>query len=196
MATNTRIFHIDKSPYRDVVQESSFFRPRISIEYNTKQTSIYSVDRTYSISGNSRRYLRVNVKNAVFASKLASNCNASLIVIPLNSEKQHPAIEYVRLMWEGEADEVNVNIQTRVHIQPGEKRLLHMIFSDSTFPSILVNPPSPIHASISSKEALDTFHPRIIEHGFPVGDFIVEVTITSDNSRPCKCYFMVNVGSE
>lgn len=84
----------------------------------------------------------------------------------------------------------------RRHIQPGEKGLIQVIFSDSAFSTISVRPPNPIHAVISSKEALDAFHPRIIEHGFTVGDFKIEIAITSDNSRPHKSYFRVHVGNQ
>lgn len=197
MAIHTRLYDINRSSNRESVKESLFFRPRLSMEYNVKTyPSIYSPDRTYPIVGISRRYLRMYVKNAKLASKVAENCNASLIVIPLNSGIQYPANEYVKLAWEGSVNEVNVKTKTSRHIQPGEKGLLHLIFSDSTFPSVQVNPPSPIYAVVSSKDALDVFHPRIIEHGFLIGSFIVEVSITSDNSRPCKCYFKVDVGDQ
>jgi hypothetical protein len=51
---------------------------------------------------------------------------------------------------------------------------LHIIFSDSSFPNTPVDPPTPIHAVISSKQDLDTFSLHV-EHGFVVGIFKVHV---------------------
>jgi len=194
MATNIRLSDIGGSSNRQAIEEPSFFRPRLSIEYNAdKQPSIFSPDRTYTIAGVSRRYLRISVNNAVFMSKVANHCKARLIVRPINRQIQYPTIENVPLTWEGSFDDVNVKTITERNIQPGEKALLHVVFSDSTFATIGVEPPTPIHAVISTKAALDTFPPRIIEIGFIIGDFIIEVVITSDNGRPCKSYFVVHV---
>lgn len=78
---------------------------------------------------------------------------------------------------------VNTNIEK--DIQPNSKELLHVIFSDSTFPSVKVDPPTPIHAMISTKELLDNTKNQFVERGFTVGDFKIKVTITSDNAKAC-----------
>ena len=51
-----------------------------------------------------------------------------------------------------------------------------------------MNPPSPIHAVISSKEALQSLTPRIIEHGLVPGNFIVKITVTSEKANCHECF--------
>ena len=82
-------------------------------------------------------------------------------------------------------------------IQPNSKELLHVVFSDSTFSTMPVDPSAPIHVVISSKDVLDTFdNQHIIERRFIVGDFIIKITITSDNAKSHKSCFSVHVDTE
>jgi hypothetical protein len=114
-----------------------------------------------------------------------------------NVKQQYPALQEVALTWEGSAGNVNMNTSVEKDIQPNSKELLHVVFSDSTFPAMSVDPPIPIHAVISSKDILDTFeNQHIIERGFIVGDFIVKITITSNNAKLYKSYFSVHVDTE
>jgi hypothetical protein len=174
-----------------------FNRPRFRIEHDeNRYPSIYAPARTYLPLDISRKYLRIHIRNK--GKTVAQNCKASLIVIrSYPKQQQYPAIEDVQLAWEGSSNEVNVNTTIAREIQPDERALLHVIFSDSSFPNIPVKPPTPIHAVISSKETLDTsFQPRIIEHGFVIGDFNIEITTHSDNTKAHKCYFRVHVGEQ
>ena len=125
--------------------------------------------------------------------KSQKNCRARLIVIP-TAQQQYPAIQDVPLTWEGQ--DVNVDTNIEKDIQPNSRELLHIIFSDSTFPTVNVDPPTPIHAVISREEFLDNTSSQFIESGFIVGDFKIKVTITSDNAKECKSYFSVYVGNE
>jgi hypothetical protein len=111
--------------------------------------------------------------------------------------QQYPAIQEVALTWEGVAGEVNTNTSVEKDIQPNSRELLHVAFSDSTFPTTNTDPTTPIHAVISSKDLLDTFdNQNIIERGFIVGDFIIKITITANNAKSCYSYFSVHVGKE
>jgi hypothetical protein len=111
--------------------------------------------------------------------------------------QQYPSIQEVALTWEGVAGDVNMNTSVEKDIQPNSKELLHVGFSDSTFPTTSVNPPTSIHAVISSKDLLDTFdNQHIIERAFIVGDFTIKIIITSDNAKSCNSYFSVHVGKE
>ena len=122
----------------------------------------------------------------------AENCKAKLRVIPEDDGKQYPAIQDIQLAWEGQEGDVNVNTTLEKDIQPHNGReLLHVVFSDSSFPNI----PAPIHAVVSSKQALDTFSLHI-EHGFVVCSFIVKITITSYNSKTCTSFFKIDVGNQ
>jgi hypothetical protein len=63
--------------------------------------------------------------------------------------QQYPSIQEVALTWEGVAGDVNMNTSVEKDIQPNSKELLHVGFSDSTFNTTSVNPPTSIHAVIS-----------------------------------------------
>ena len=170
-----------------------FSKPRFTIEHDeNKYPNIYAPARTYQSLNLSRKYPRIRVRNK--GKTVAQNCKASLIVKPRIQGQQYPSIEDVQLAWEGSSNEVNTNTTIIRDIQPDEKARLHVIFSDSSFPNIHVDSPAPIYAVISSKEVLDTYiKPRIIEHGFVVGDFDIEVTICSDNAKAHKCHFRIHV---
>ena len=99
------------------------------------------------------------------------------------------------LGWEGQAGTVNVNMESSKDIDPKARQLVHVVFSDSSFPTRTVDPPSPIDAVISSRDALVFRPPRIIEHGFVPGDFIVKISITCERAS-CEDYFRIRVGNE
>jgi hypothetical protein len=171
-----------------------FRRARLHIQHNEKKfRSIYAPARTYPNIGISRKYLRIYVRNK--GKEVATNCEARLIVIRAIGQ-QSPAIEEVVLGWEGIVGNVNKNIQITHSIDPKSRQLLHVVFSDSTFPTIQVDPPNPIHAVISSKATLDSFiNPRIIEHGLVPGQFIVKINVISENAN-CYEYFKINVDNQ
>jgi len=171
-----------------------FRRARLHIQHNERRySSIYAPARTYPNIGISRKYLRIQVRNR--GKEVATNCEARLIVIRTIAQ-QSPAIEEVILGWEGTVGNVNKNIQRTQFIDPKSRQLLHIVFSDSTFPTIQVDPPNPIHAVISSKATLDSFiNPRIIEHGFVPGQFIVKISVTSENAN-CHEYFKIDVNNQ
>jgi hypothetical protein len=129
--------------------------------------------------------------------KKAENCIAKLRVIPQNNEQQYPAIQDISLAWEGQTRDVNVDITLKKDIQPHGEELLHVIFSDSSFPNVPADPPTPIHAAISSKENLGTFSLHI-EQGLVVGNYVVKITITSDDThkKPYTAFFNVFVDKE
>ena len=171
-----------------------FRRARLHIQHNERRySSIYAPARTYPNIGISRKHLRIYIRNK--GNEVATNCEARLIVIRTIA-LQSPAIEEVILGWEGTVGNVNKNIQTTQSIDPKSRQLLHGVFSNSTFPTIRVVPPNPIHAVISSKATLDSFiNPHIIEHGFVTGHFIVRITVVSENAN-CHEYFKIDVNNQ
>ena len=72
-----------------------------------------------------------------------------MITIP-TVDQPYPAIQEVILGWEGSVDGVNENIEPGKDINPKSRELVHVVFSDSSFPTISVDPPPPKHAVISS----------------------------------------------
>ena len=80
-------------------------------------------------------------------------------------------------------------------IVPKSRELVHVVFSDSGFPTIQVVPPEPKHAVISSKEALTAERPRIVENGYSSGDYNIKITITSNNARSIE-YFRLHVDAD
>ena len=61
-------------------------------------------------------------------------------MIPQYDRKQYPAIEDVQLAWEGQSGDVNVNTIIEKDIPPYGEELLHVVFSDSSFPNTPVDP--------------------------------------------------------
>jgi hypothetical protein len=170
-----------------------FNKPRLSIKQDEKKyPSIYAPARTYTSVGISRKYLRIHVENR--GNVAAYKCKARLRVIR-TVDQQYPAIEDVVLVWEGSKGDVNMNTTIEKDVHPNAPELLHVIFSDSSFPNIPVEPSNPIHAVISSKNMLDTFNPRIIEHGFVVGDFVFGIIVNTERAK-CISYFKVHIDSE
>jgi hypothetical protein len=111
-----------------------FNRPRLSIKYDeNKHPSIYAPARTYPSAGISRKYLRIHVENN--GNVAAHKCKARLRVIRTVNQ-QYPAIEDVVLAWEDSEGDVNMNTTTEKDVHPNAPELLHVIFSDSSFPDI------------------------------------------------------------
>lgn len=159
------------------------------VEHDNKYPSIYAPERTYRDIH--RKYLRIYVKNK--HGSIACCCRSTLRVIP-TIQQQYPAVQDVALTWEGSAGDVNMNTSIEKDIQPNSRELLHVVFSDSTFPLIAVNPPTPIHAVVSSKDVLDTFdNQNIIERGFIIGKFTIRITVTANNAKSHESYFVVYV---
>jgi len=139
---NTSYSHRGKSRNR-------FFRkPRLKIQHNEDRfQAIYAPRRTYTDTQISRTYLRIHVKNS--GRETATNCQARLITIP-TIQQPFPAIQEVILGWEGTVDGVNENIESRKEIDPKSRELVHVVFSDSSFPTIPVVPPEPSTTGQSS----------------------------------------------
>ena len=171
-----------------------FNKSRLSIKHDEREyPSIYAPTRTYTSVNISRKYLRIHVENK--GNVTAYKCKARLRVIR-TVDQQYPTIEDVQLAWEGSKGDINVNTTIEKDIYPNAPELLHVIVSDSSFPNIPVEPSNhPIHAVISSKDTLDTFNPRIIEHGFVVGDFVFGIIVTAERAK-CISYFRVHIDSQ
>jgi hypothetical protein len=181
--------------HKHIQDNKGFFsKPKLVVEHDEKYESIYAPERTYQPQNIHRKFLRIYVGNK--GGSIARRCTAILMVRP-TVEQQYPAVQEVALTWEGLAGDVNMNTSIEKDIQPNSKALLHIVFSDSTFPNTYVDPPTPIHAVISSKDILDTFdNQHIVVRGFIVGDFIVRITVTSNNAKSHKSYFNIHVDTE
>ncbi|MGH9911853.1 MAG: hypothetical protein ACRD4W_05380 [Nitrososphaeraceae archaeon] len=175
---------------------SRFFRkPELIIEYDNKRPNIHWPARTCTFNDVTihRQYLRVNIWNK--GQGPAEHCKARLIVKPINNQKQYPSIEYVELAWGGDTRYIQVNTITEESIQPKERKLLHIIFSDSQFPSVKGDPPNPIHACILSKQNLERVGIFPVEQGFIVGEFVVEITVVSGRAH-VREEFIIHVDEE
>jgi hypothetical protein len=119
---------------------NKFFRkPKLKIQHDeVKFPAIYAPQRTYTDTQVSRKYLRIDVRNS--GGKTATDCEARLITIP-TIQQPYPAIQEVTLGWVGSVDGVNENIVSRKDIDPKSRELVHVVFSDSSFPIIEVFPP-------------------------------------------------------
>ncbi len=117
-----------------------------------------------------------------------------MITIP-TVDQPYPAIQEVILGWEGSVDGVNENIEPGKDINPKSRELVHVVFSDSSFPTISVDPPPPKHAVISSTAALTAQTPRIVENGYSPADYDIKITVTSGNVS-CRGYFRLHVDTQ
>jgi hypothetical protein len=173
---------------------SRFFRkPKLKIQHDEANLpAIYSPQRTYTDTQISRTYLRIHVRNS--GGETATNCEARLITIP-TVEQPYPAIQEAILGWEGSVDGVSEKIEPRKDINPKSRELVHVVFSDSSFPTIPVDPPEPKHAVISSMSALRSERPRIVENGYSPADYDIKITVTSGNVS-CRAYFRLHVDAQ
>ena len=118
--------------------------PELVVEYDEKYSSEYSPKLTYQPQNIWRKFLRIHVRNK--HRRIAYCCRATLMVRRLVAQ-QNPAVQEVALTWEGWSGNVNMNTSLEKDIQPNSKELLHVMFSDSTFPTTHVDPPVPYPCS-------------------------------------------------
>lgn len=178
--------------HRGKTRNRFFRRPRLKIQYDENRfPAIYVPQRTYVDTQVSRTYLRVYVKN--FGGEPARDCEARLITIP-TVKQPYPAIQEVVLGWEGSVDGVNDKIESNKDIEPKSRQLVHIVYSDSSFPARDVKPPEPKHAVIASTAALTDVRPRIVENGYSSADYVIRISITSESaSTSCSEYFRLHV---
>jgi hypothetical protein len=98
----------------------------------------------------------------------------------------------------------NVNdISESMNIQANSSRLLHVVFSDSDFANTDVNAPRR-YACISTFDRLETplrgpagqTNNLRVEDSFTNGEFVVEITITSDEGHYTTSRFLINVDTD
>jgi hypothetical protein len=170
-----------------------FFRPKLRIEFHEdKEKSTFTPERTFGETRNAifiRKYKRIRVRNN--GRGLARNCKARLeITIPKGADpNRYPSDDSRNLYWEGSG--IQQDTSTIKNIQPMEGReLLHVVFSDSRFLNTSMIPQQKF-ASISTNESLNHLG-IVVEDGFAEGDFIVVVTVVSDETAT-RAKFKVHV---
>jgi hypothetical protein len=173
--------------YHDIISNSSFFRPKLRLEFDEhKKQNDYAPSGT--AHGNTQRYLRVYVENEGYRS--VHNCQAEMaVVIPGDANGMfYPSDEWKLLAW-GRFPQSN-DLTDKRTIRGHGKELLHIVFSDSLFDGVHTNKEEEKRlAGISSIHTLTSITSDIWadgqtylkpQDGFPIGEFELELSITSD----------------
>jgi hypothetical protein len=169
---------------------SFFLKPRLSIEYDEKQSSTF-VPELGLVDQNGKqvctqKYLRLLVKNE--GRGIAHRCKAELQVIKEDTPFRAPSAEPKPLIWSGPSLEKDIGARHG-------KELLHAVFSDSRLSSIPDNTEDKnIYALVSTMESLYPKAPFIrAQDGFGEGNFKAEITITSEEGPFVKSTFRIHV---
>jgi hypothetical protein len=151
-----------------------FNRPRLRIECEEKkEPNVFTPER------GDTKYLRIRVKNK--GRRSAENCRARLTVIEDERDSaRYPSTDPKPLPW-GRSLELN-HLQEEANIHPfiGEE-LLHVAFSALWFCNEQLGIKYHRYAEISTLERLRRNDLRE-EDSFTIGDFIVEVIVTSEGA--------------
>jgi hypothetical protein len=189
-------------PYHDIIRNSSFFRPKLRLEFDERKKQ-----NDYAPSGiahsNTQRYLRIYVENKGYTS--VHNCQAEMVVvIPDNANPMlYPSDERKVLAW-GRFPQSN-DFDDKRTIRGHGKELLHIVFSDSLFDRVQSNKEEEKRlAGVSTKDNLQLIKSVMPaegqtylkpQDGFTVGKFDVEISITSDEGPYVQARLTIYVES-
>jgi hypothetical protein len=149
-------------------------RPRLHIECEeNKEPDIFTP------LSEGTKYLRIWVKNK--GRRTAENCRARLIVMEDGGDPlRYPTTDPKPLPWGRLLDLSDLKCETSIHPFIGEE-LLHVAFSAEWFGNEQPDVKYHRHAQISILDRIRGNQFRK-EDGFTLGDFIVEVIITSEGA--------------
>jgi hypothetical protein len=185
---------------------SLFFRPRLKIEFDPRRNqNTFAPSHGFGgLDGYTQRYLRVLVRNKGHRS--LHNCQAELrILIPKNTSEndlsRYPSDEPKLLAW-GRHPQSLEPLSCSMNIQANSGRLLHVVFSDSDFANMNIIGPRR-YACISTIDRLQV-EPRPagqannlrVEDSFTDGEFIIEISVTSDEGPYKISKFLVTIGTD
>ncbi|SRR6266487_3413011 len=165
-----------------------FRRPRLYIEHNeSEEPNVFAPAHEFVSSGPVQRffrqkYLRVRVYNK--GRTTARNCRARLHVLPTgNNPSLYPSTDPKRLTWGRSPDKSDLSTEIDIHPFKDDE-LLHVIFSDSSFADSIVGSIAGRFAEVSTFQNLQPT-PTIlrVEDSFAHGDFLAELTVTSEDAH-------------
>jgi hypothetical protein len=185
---------------------SIFFRPKLRIKFDpNRDQNTFAPSHHFGLQdGYTQKYLRVLVRNNGHRS--LHNCQAELRILidkdtSENDLMRYPSDEPKLLAWGSHPQSLN-NLSTNMNIQANSCRLLHVVFSDSDFANMNVDAPRR-YACISTVDRLDTpLRPTgqsnnlTVEDSFTNGDFLVEISVSSDEGPYKISKFLVTVDTD
>jgi hypothetical protein len=195
--------------YHDIVAYSSFFRPKIKIEFDPiREQNTFAPQHTFQVgyvAKYTQRLLRVRVRNS--GHRTLHNCQAELTVKIHDGDNsnKYPSDDAKPLAW-GRHPQSMYDLTSVRNIQGHGSQLLHVVFSDSHFATTNVDAPRR-YACISTIERLeyekkelrsrgDTANNLTVEDSFTNGEFDIEIMITSDEGPFSYTEFRIHVESD
>ena len=189
--------------YHPIFRNSSFFRPKLRLEFDEhKKQNDYAPPAGYR--GDTQRFLRIYVENKGYSS--AHNCQAEIVaVIPDGGNPMlYPSDERKLLAWGRfpQSDDIEDKRTIRAH----SKELLHIAFSDSLFRDVKTNKEEEKRfAGVSTVENLKLMSRFMVvggetylrvQDGFAIGEFELELSITSDEGPYVRAKIKIHVDSD
>ena len=126
--------------------------------------------------------------------QLLPNSGARLrIIIPNNSNPMNYPSNFSKDLTFGN-DSRKTDLQNIKSIRPqGDEEFLHVVFSDTNFPNVLIQGAPQRFASISMIDHLINNN-ILVEDSFPVGNFVVDLHVFSGAGH-CSAKFRIRVGN-
>lgn len=176
-----------------------FFRPKIRIGPKVDLSN-----HSFGRNGWKQRYITIRVKNT--GHNTLHNCQAELSVLPLKNQCQskYPSEDPKLLSWGRYPKQMNDLTITR-HIQGDGSQVLHVAFSDSDFTSTQASNGLKRYACISTYECLNgnksSRYPNTAPYlphddSFSDGEFIIRISITSDEGISKNKLFLLYIDSD
>jgi hypothetical protein len=140
-----------------------------------------------------QKYLRIRIRNK--GAGTAHKCSAQLrIIIPKDTNATlFPSRDAKQLTWGRSPDKSDISSQIDIHPKIGEG-ILHVVFSDSRFNSILIRDAQRKYASASIHERLERNELRV-EDGFSQGTFLVDVVVSSEEAY-CRTKLKITIPAD
>ena len=180
-----------------LVRTHLFSRARLRIEHHsTNQGAEYQPEQTYLTATGQfirdQKYLRIKIRNNGLA--VASDCRGQLrAIIPRNANQMnYPSNVWKDLAFGNTPDKRDLSDLRQIHPRGGEE-LLHIVFSDTHFPNILLQGAPQRLASVSIIDHMNN-NDTNVANSFALGIFILQIRVLSDTGR-CGAHFILQVGN-
>jgi hypothetical protein len=179
---NFRNYYCDNDIY-SYRSQTLFFRPILHVEFDPEKES-----NTFAPAANGRKFLKIRVHND--GKSTAHDCEAKVkVIIPHDSDsRRFPSDDEKKLVWG-----LNPNLsdlKDTVNIKKQSLSMLHVIFTDTKFPSVSVREGTR-YASFSTMDALST-QAFAVHDTFSDGEFEIEISINAEETNT-KAHFKVYV---